>query len=259
MKFIRIITAALCLSSASAHAAPPADYKLVWQDEFKGTQLDLTKWTPQTYKRDDARLSVSALTIEKDGLRIHSYTKDGTHYTGFLKSADGFAVTYGYFESRIRFHGAPAEHCAFWVQSPTIGKVVGDPQHSGVEVDVIEHRVNDAKGKDISHLAAFNLHWDGYGADHKRLKSEWISAESLNDIWHTYAVLWTPQEYVYYVDDVERWRTSTVVSQAPQVLRLTCEIKDSAWAGKIPVGGYGPFEQSPYGMDVNWVRVWQKP
>lgn len=241
----------------AAHAAPPG-YSIVWKDEFNGTSVDAAKWKFTTGKRDSAQLTDDAVSVDMDGLRIRSFSENQTHYTGFLTTADRFATVYGYFESRIRFYGAPGQWCAFWLQSPILGKTIGDPRKSGVEVDVIEHRVNNQKNEDVSHLALFNLHWDGYGVDHKRAGSQWISPASLDGAWHTYAVLWTADEYVFYVDDVERWRTSTVVSHAPQEIRLTCEIKAKGWAGKIPDAGYGARQSSPYGMSVRWLRVWKK-
>ncbi|HEU5047576.1 MAG TPA: glycoside hydrolase family 16 protein [Rickettsiales bacterium] len=259
MKNNLLLVLMLALLPTLANATPPANYKLVWQDEFTEKNLDASKWKPETYKRDAARLSANAATIGNDGLRITTYTQDGVHHTGFLTSKGLFSTTYGYFESMIRFHGASGQHCAFWLQSPQMGKIIGNPAEGGVETDIIEHRLTDGHDKDISNLAAFNLHWDGYGAYHKHAGSQWLAPSSLNNSWHTYAVLWTPAEYIFYVDDVERWRTNIAVSHTPQELRLTCEVKGPhSWSGTIPEGGYGSEQTSPYGMDVRWVRIWQK-
>ena len=106
-----------------------------------------------------------------------------------------------------------------------------------------------------------NLHWDGYTKDHKRIgsseKPNWLSP-SLQNNWHTYAVLWTPTQYTFYLDDVAEWSTTTPISQVPEHVRLTCEVRDHSWAGVIPKEGYGPLGKSKTGMDVDWVRVWQK-
>jgi beta-glucanase (GH16 family) len=239
-------------------AAPRPDYVLTWQDEFNGSTLDASKWKPQTRKRDDAQQSADAVSVRNGNLRIKTYTAGGIHYTGFLTTTGLFAMTYGYIEARMAFHGAPGQWCAFWLQSPTLGRVIGDPQTSGTEIDVIEHRVADQDGKDIGGLAAFHLHWDGYGAAHKHVGGKWQAGQSLDGQWHTYAVLWTPESYVFYIDNVPRWRGSEAVSHAAEELRLTCEVRDKSWAGAIPAGGYGTLQDSPYGVEVDWVRVWQK-
>jgi beta-glucanase (GH16 family) len=259
MKKILSTTALIFFIAIAANAAPPADYRLVWQDEFKGTSLDLSKWKPDTYKRDAAKLTTDAISIGKDGLRIRTSTENGVNYTGFMTSKGLFSATYGYFESRIRFRGVPGQLCGFWLQPEKLGKVIGNPQQSGVETDIVEHRINDKDDKDIGNLAAFNLHWDGYGANHKHIGGTWLSPSSLNETWHTYALLWTLDGYVFYVDEIERWHSNVAVSQVPQDVRLTCEIEGKTlWSGRIPDGGYGPRQTTPYGMDVNWVRVWQK-
>jgi beta-glucanase (GH16 family) len=264
MKAILLTAVFLLMLAATARADILTGYKLVWDDEFKGPALDLGKWKPDTYKRDAAQLSAKAFDIGADGLRIRTWTENGINYTGFMTSHGLFMPTYGYFESRIRFRGAPGQHCAFWLQPEQLGKIIGDPGQSGVETDIVEHRLVDKDGKDISNMAAFNLHWDGYKANHKTTGSKWLAPASLNGTWHTYGVLWTPVGYVFYVDNTERWRSSAAVSHAPQDVRLTCEIKgpsptgQASWSGKIPAGGYGSRETTPYGMDVNWIRAWQK-
>lgn len=257
--FSFVCLAVVMLAAENGLATPPEGYRLVWQDEFREPSLDLTKWKPDIYRRDFAKLTPDAIQTGADGLKIRTYTENGIHYTGFMTSKGLFSTTYGYFESRIRFHGAPGEHCAFWLQPQKLGSIIGDPHQAGVETDIIEHRVNDGYGEDISHLAAFNLHWDGYEKDHKHVGSKWLSPDSLNEAWHVYAVLWTPEIYVFYVDGVERWRSDDAVSHAPEHVRLTCEVKGKhSWAGVVPDQGYGPRGKNTFGMDVDWVRVWQK-
>ena len=74
-----------------------------------------------------------------------------------------------------------------------------------------------------------------------------------------YALLWTPDEYVFYLDGVEQWRSTSAVSRRGEYLRLTCEVLDRGWAGTIPNGGYGAAASSATKMQVDWVRVWQAP
>jgi beta-glucanase (GH16 family) len=247
----------VCMLATDVLAAPPSTYQLVWQDEFKSHALDLTRWKAATNRRDSAQLTPDAVSVDDEGLHIRTYSANGQHYTGFLTTTGLYQPRYGYFEAKIRFQDAPGGHCAFWLQSPQMGKMIGDPQHAGVETDIMEHRLTDMKGKDISRLASFNLHWDGYGQYHQHAGGQWLAPQSLDGSWHTYALLWTADAYVFYVDDQERWRSSVAVSQTGQDIRLTCEIKDKGWAGSIPAGGYGDAQHSPYRMDVRWVRVWQ--
>jgi len=252
-----VLPVALLFACSTAFAAPPPSYHLVWQDDFSGNRLDQSKWFIMTAVRDSAQQTADAVQVRPWDLHIRTYTRDGHHYTGFINTRGRFMAVYEYIEARINFHDAPGTHCAFWLYTLTIDNaIIGDPQHSGTEIDIVEHRVVDASGKDIRNLASMNLHWDGYGPDHKHLGKDWVAPVSLNDSWHTYALLWTQAGYVFYIDDVERWRSNMAVSQTPEEIHLTCEV--NGWSGQPPVNGYGPRQSTPYGMDVNWVRVWQK-
>jgi beta-glucanase (GH16 family) len=242
-----------------ADVAPPPPvrgYRLVWHDEFGGAALDTAKWTAYPGERRDARNDPDAAAVAGGTLTLATWTADGVHHTGFMDTAGKFAATYGYFEARIRFATSPGEWGAFWLQSPTMGT----PPDDGAEVDVLEHRVTDAEGRDIANRYGINVHWDGYGDAHQHAGGEGAPANGaahLQGGWHTYAVLWTRERYVFYLDGVEQWATSQGVSHRSEFIKVTCEVQDRSWAGHIPVGGYGPRAGSATSMQVDWVRVWQ--
>jgi beta-glucanase (GH16 family) len=257
-----ILFAALLLAT-TAHADPPKGYRLAWEDNFDGNRLDETKWTPERCLRRGHPLTADAVSVRGGVLTITTYTEGGKHYTGFLSTKGKFEPTYGYFEARIRFRSSPGQWGAFWLHSPTIGRPVGDPAAAGTEIDIVEYRARDRAGADVSDLLAMNLHWDGYRPKvHKHVGHDTRvppGRPSLQGHWHTYALLWTPEGYTFFLDGVEQWRTDQAVSRRGEFLLLTCEIEDNSWAGKIPAGGYGPRAASRTTMEVDWVRVWQKP
>ena len=241
-------------------APPRPGYRLVWHDEFDGTALDTTKWTAYAGPRRDARNSVDAVSVADGVLTITTYTEGGAHVTGFLDTARHFLTTYGLFEARIRFESSPGEWGAFWLQSPTMGNPVGNVGAAGAEIDVVEHRAVDSAGADISNTYGINLHWDGYGAAHRHvggIGAPPAGAAPLQGRWHTYAVLWTPGRYAFFLDGVEQWATDAGVSRRPEFIKLTCEVQDASWAGHIPAGGYGSRNRTATRMQVDWVRVWQ--
>lgn len=121
---------------AASDTSNHESYQLVWQDNFSSDRLNPAIWTLQRYRRDSAQLSPDAVTVDQEGLHIHTYTTADIHYTGFVTTRTLFGP-YGLFEARIRFHGAPAPHCAFWLQSPTMGRDIGNPGHAGVETDIV--------------------------------------------------------------------------------------------------------------------------
>ena len=95
----------------------------------------------------------------------------------------------------------------------------------------------------------FNLHWDGYGKDHKSAGTNTTIA-ALTEGFHDYGLLWTKEEYVFCVDGKEVWRTKAGgVSQVPEYLKLTEEIGE--WGGDITKA------QLPDFFEVDYVRVYE--
>ncbi len=247
-------------ASAAALAPPLAGLRLAWHDEFDGAALDTTKWTAYAGERRDARNDPRAVAVGDGALTLGVFTARGVHSAGFIDTAGKFAATYGWYEARIRFRSAPGEWCAFWLQTPTMGQPVGDPAAAGAEIDVVEHRAADSAGADIRDRYAINLHWDGYGASHRHAGGQGAppaGTPPLQGEWHVYAVYWTPDGYTFYLDDVPQWSASEGLSRRPEFVKLTCEVQDRGWAGRIPPGGYGPREAGRTGMQVDWVRVWE--
>jgi beta-glucanase (GH16 family) len=243
-------------------AALPPGYQLAWHDEFDGAALDTSRWNAFSWARGDAIDTPDAVTVADGVLRITTYTENGVHKTGFLSTEYGkYQATRGYFEARIRFSTSPGEWCSFWLTSPTIGNPKGDALLAGAEIDVVEHRVIDESGWALGDLAGQNVIWDGYGAGRQNVHHVAAAAGGapIQGQWHTFAVLWDEVGYTFYVDADAVWTTSSGLSSRSEYLLLTCEILDHDWAGNIPAGGYGSRASSTTHMDVDWVRVWQKP
>lgn len=261
MKQLLILSAFFC-AALIAHAAAPPEYRLLWQDTFDGDKLNELKWTAVVGPRKGGQSVADAIKVKDGVMTITTYTKDGKHYTGFLTTKGKFDTTYGYFEAAIRFHTTPGQWGAFWLQSPTMGKPLGDIAKAGTEIDIVEHRAADKKGNDISGSYVINLHWDGYGKDHKTEGTKVTPASlalPLPGEWHHYAVHWTPERYTFYYDGKPQWSTTNAVSHRSQFILLTCEITPKGWAGTTPAEGYGSLADSKTTMEVDWVRVWQAP
>src|SRR5262249_30946468 len=235
-------------------APPGGGWQMLGPDEFTGPSLDTRKGAASPGARRDAVNTASAVSVGGGNLTITTYTSGGTNYTGFIGTQGKFQATYGYYEARIKFQDAPGMWSAFWLQSPTMGNPVGNPAAAGTEIDVVEHRSRDSAGTDISNKAVSNLHWDGYGADHKSVGSGLVtnpSTASLQGNFHTYGLLWTPTGYSFYIDDVLRWSTTQAVSRRSEFLYLSSEVQNNSWAGSIPTGGYGSQASSTTKMVVD--------
>ena len=160
----------LVATVCGAAETPPAGYQLAWSDEFDGATLDMNKWSYRGLgQRHDALNVTDAVSVGGGQLTITTYTSGGKHYAGMIGTEGKFERRFGYWVARLQFEGAPGMWSAFWIQTPTFGRPAGDPVTAGMEIDVIEHRVSDKSGKDISGKAQHSLH---YGSSDKDVKSQ---------------------------------------------------------------------------------------
>jgi beta-glucanase (GH16 family) len=253
----------------AAHAAPPggSGWQVVFSDEFEGEGLDLSKWQHfLTGPRRQAVNTPGAVAVGDGNLTITTFTKDGTHFTGMVSSANTFLYTYGYIEARINFDTSPGMWSAFWMQSPTMTDesiYSTDPNRAGTEIDICEHRAVNASGNSLNGRIVGNIHWGGYGADHQ---STGYTSDNLDlgGDYHIYGMEWTPTQQKFYIDGVLRWTVdndaSSPVSNRSEYIWLSGEVENSAsvdWAGPIPAAGYGSLDNSTTKMRVDYVRVYQ--
>ncbi len=241
---------AMPLSSAQTTTAqdalPPTPsgkaWTLIWQDEFEGTKLDETKWNRLgDWKRRDGFWVKDDAFLSGKGTLLLRTQKDGGRYTcGAVNTQGKFAHRSGYYVARCQMPGQPGHWPAFWIMGTGVGKV-GDEGRDGTEIDIVEIPWRDGK-------VTFNLHWDGYGKDHQSAGTN-TTIPALTVGFHDYGLLWLPEEYVFYVDGKEVWRTRAGgVCQAPEYLKLTEEI--GKWAGDITQA------QLPDFFEVDYVRVY---
>jgi len=253
-------------SQAQTPLTPPA-----WSDEFDSGSLDLTRWSHRaTGPRHDGVITPDAVSVSDGVLTIRTYTEEGTHYSGMISTqkhgSGGFEQRYGYFEARVKFNSSPGQWSAFWLQSPTVGHPVGDPETAGVEMDIAEHRARCvtvapadacAADNDIRNRAQQALIWDGYGADRKAEANLSPELPGLgNDSWHTWALRWTPTEVTFYYDGAAIWSRTGPISRRSQHIILSSEV-GRFFAGEIPAAGYGSSATSSTNMQVDYVRAWE--
>jgi beta-glucanase (GH16 family) len=224
----------LGLLAVPAEAAEPEDqflppapagktWKLVWHDEFDGDKLDESKWDVPDNRRRDGWWSPKAVSVENGHLAI-STLKDGDRYLdACVRTRGKFEHAHGYYVARIKLQEQPGHWSAFWLYNSSVGKV-GDGGRDGTEIDIMEKPWLDDR-------VTQNLHWDGYGKHHQH-KGTTVTIPGIMDGWHTFGLWWKPDEYVFYIDQKETWRTDAGgVCQVPLYIKLSDEI--GKWAGDI--------------------------
>ncbi|MGI5857175.1 MAG: glycoside hydrolase family 16 protein [Candidatus Merdivicinus sp.] len=222
------------------------NWKLVWHDEFDGTELDRSKWGYRLHlmqKRHQTYTDQGAMLDGKSNLLMPLIQKDGQFFSSQLQTGENFMDrpvegtdgsyseelswpiarleeprflhTYGYYEIRCKLQEQPGWWSAFWLQSPIIGSSL-DPEISGVELDIMENFTRDGR---ISH----NHHWNGYGAQHQSVGSGNIQTEETPDGFHRFGLHWRPDGYTYYVDGRKTWHVDGPVSRTPQFILISTE------------------------------------
>jgi len=218
------------------------EWTLAWSDEFDGTRIDPAKWDVMgNWRRRDGFWVKEDAYLDGQGHLILRTKKDGDRYTcGAIRTRGKFEHRYGYWVCRCKFPEQQGHWPAFWLHGDAVSKV-GDAGRDGTEIDIMEKPWREDRNTQ-------NLHWDGYGDAHKHAGTRFL-VPGMSEGFHTFALHWTPEEYVFYVNGQETWRSSAGgVSQVPQYAKLTEEI--GKWGGDITQA------KLPDYFTVDYVRVY---
>lgn len=216
-------------------------FNLVWNDEFDGSRLDDSKWDVPEGERRDGWWRKDAVKLDGKGHLEISAFRDGDKFIdGCARTRDKFEHAFGYYVARVRLQKHQGHWSAFWLYNDSVGKI-GDEGRDGTEIDIYEKPSLDII---VNHA----MHWDGYGEFHKSASTR-AYVPGITRGYHTFALLWTKEEYVFYVDGKETWRTEAGgVCRAPLYIKLSDEI--GKWAGDISKASL------PDSFLVDYVRVY---
>jgi hypothetical protein len=116
-----------------------------------------------------------------------------------------------------------------------------------------------AAGNDISDRIQQALIRDGYGGACKAAVNLSHPLARIGDSgWHTWGLRWTPTDLTFYYDDRAIWSTTGPISRRSEYMILSSEV-GVFFAGAIPPTGYGSRATSTTSMQVDDVRVWERP
>lgn len=245
--------------------APPAGYILVWADEFDRDGLpDPSKWVHDTNRNREgwynnerqyysgpraenaaARGGRLVISARKESLR-DAPDWGGQAYTSARLITRGKAAwTYGFFEVRARMPCGKGTWPAIWMLG-TGGRWPDDG-----EIDILEHM-----GKSADRISSAVHTAAGSGGDCVGGNARLPTA---CERFHDYQLLWTPEGLSFGVDGVPHWHYANAGRgraawpfDQPHFLILN-----------LALGGDlgGPVDDAifPVAMEVEHVRVWQRP
>ena len=179
----------------------------IWQDEFEGKSLDVTKWNVITGDGCDQNLcgwgneelqwySPENLSV-LDGMLIITAKSNisGKPYTSAKISSENlFSQKYGRFEARMKLPAERGTWPAFWLM----------PQHKKElwpvegEIDILERGGRDTKDMNrILGAIHFGLPWP----DNVHYSESLLTPTAWNNEFHDYRVDWLPGQIRWSVDN----------------------------------------------------------
>ncbi|WP_317987749.1 family 16 glycosylhydrolase, partial [Rhizobium sp. VS19-DR96] len=193
--------------------------------------------------KDYLGLGVNPFSTMNGVLTIHAETASaavkqatGEDYTsGMLSSRGTFSQTYGYFEIRAEMPSETGTWPAFWLL-PANGS--WPP-----ELDVFE-----TLGKDTS-SAILTAHSNADGTHTMAGISSWVGDVSAG--MHTYGVLWTKTDLVWYIDGEEVFRTATPADMNQPMYMVTNLAIGGAWGGDTDTNFTGA------DMQIDYIHAYQ--
>ena len=240
-----------------ASLLPDGAWKMVWNDEFDGTELDRTKWDyrlsmmgkrhPAWVDRGvelDGRSNAVFSLLEEDGRPVSAQLQTGYNFmdepvtaTKFGRDAlqwnigklkeNLYTHCFGDYECRCKLQQHPEGWwSAFWMQSPTIGASL-DPAETGTELDIMECFRPGV-------IASHNAFTGGYGLDCKR--SCVGGVENLDmTVFHRFGMRWDETGYTFYIDGKEDGHIDQYISKRPEFILISTEVQGYRREDHLPV------------------------
>lgn len=233
---------------------PVEGYKLVWADEFNSEEID-SSWKARgiglrggTGGYVDANQfmlkdSCMVLEVREDTGELALKLKGKfprIYKTAMISTLQSHLFKYGYFETRMFVSDQPGINSAFWLQSPVYSGGDDDYKKYGVEIDILETMYGANK------CPYHTLHWDGYAENWKN-KGKILKRKEIVGSWHVIGLEWTEKYYKFYIDGKQTFKTRKAVSQIPEFIILSAEVKHNIDDAKLPSE-----------IRYDYVRVYQK-
>ena len=178
-------------------------FSLVYDDEFDGTTLDLTKWNIQVgyaanQEKEYYTDGTNNIRVENGNLIIsakkENYVVDRNYSSGRIYSKSKGYIKYGKAEARISVPSGVGTWPAFWMMPQS--SVYGSWPKSG-EIDIMEHIGSNPRM--TSHAVHTSLKNGSIGNNW----STKVYQDSMENKFHIYSINWDPDQILFYVDNVQ--------------------------------------------------------
>jgi beta-glucanase (GH16 family) len=230
---------------SNAGTATLPGYKLVFDEEFDGSKLNLARWATTlpwgSTNHDELQYyRPSALSVGRGMLTITASKRPtgGKPYTsGAISTYHHFAFTYGRAEMRAQVPAGSGLWSAFWLLART--------KAGNEEADIMELIGQEPNTVDSV------LHY-GTMVDKGRALSS-FSGPDFSSGWHTFALDWEPGIMIWYIDGVERFRATRNVPSDPMIVIANLTV---GGPGSWP-GAPDRYTAFPARYKIDYIRVFQ--
>jgi beta-glucanase (GH16 family) len=264
--------------SCGATIAKPGggNWQCTFADDFSGTGLDTTKWSPysslkggfvggdECYSPSNVKVHDGALRLDANKWGTFTCTdgRQSNYLSGLVMSKGKFSQAYGRFEIRARTPAGVGFQPAFWMLPENPWQPGG---YTYGEIDVME-----AWGQ-YPGIASPHLHnvaaYDPQSGAFNRQSGAYCHIDNMTSAYHTYAVEWTTSLMMFRYDGNVCWTTRWKPMAGYQPAGATSPspfnqnfyiILNLAMGGPRTPGNRAtastPF---PAEMSVDYVRVWR--
>jgi len=241
----------------SVAAVEKLGWKLVWRDEFTGTQLNAHHWTrckrgkadwQNTMSDQPSLLKVYGGVLHLRGVKNKSKSKDASPYlTAGVHSNGKVRMRFGKVQIRARFKSAKGAWPALWM----LGEKRGWPANG--EIDLMEHLNFEKKIYQTVH----SEYTQKIGKINRPKKGTVVAIQ--RDGWNTYGIEWDAKKVVFTVNGKKTHTYPRMAKKGakqypfnqPFYFLLTMQIGGN-WVGKTNPAHY------PAEMKIDWIRVYKK-
>jgi len=247
-------------------------FDTLFSDEFNTNKLDQNKWwdfNPAWLGRKPSFFSRSNVKVKKGALQLIARALNPKKVSAENKARgyDKFSTAivkskkrsyYGYYEARAKSMSAGVCN-AFWLYDPLEESIKYKEGEFSEEIDIFEiFGKASNKENERAYYAAVHRYQTPYveslvnnrkyNLENRYTKLK-VPYEFYSD-YHTYGLLWTPTELVWYLDGKEVFRRKNDFFNRPLHIIFDAEIME-AWDGLPSV------TDLPSNFQIDYVRVWR--
>lgn len=269
---IPAILLSLCLATSAARADGPVpiaakgSWRLIFEDNFDGPELDREKWTtcywwnkdgctnlgnaelqwyrPENVTMSEGLLRLTARRQKAKGIedRTFNYTS-GIVTTGRdydeLPRPSRVRFRYGHVEVKAKVPAGKGFWAAIWLLPET--------RKSRPEIDIME-----VLGDSSSTLRMHYHYLDA--ASEKKSVGKDVETSDLTANWHVYSLTWDADKIIWYLDGKEVWRHTDIPTISSEEMYLLLNLAvGGEWAGSPSKS-----TKFPSAYLVDYVRIWQR-